>query len=310
MQSRTSPRQVRTRTAGFTLVELLVVIGIIAILVAILLPALSRARKQAQTVQCASNLRQLYTLTMMYTNTYNQYTMPSRVGVGTSSAQANYWCGVDVLGPLLGVKRGIGIGTLSAQQVALDRIAKLLRCPSSTRTRDSAISEFLVDYTYNTGLGDDRAYKTNSDGSPNPSYSAGFELWAQFKKRSQVPGNVLVALDGAEQQSKDDERFGVLSDLTTANGSSRLWPRGGHPHQQLKANALFHDGSVILLKAFAPKPGQPQPTTHDPSTTQLENWMILPPGNLNPGPPQPTYFGTAAGKPENVWQKGRPLPNF
>jgi prepilin-type processing-associated H-X9-DG protein len=122
----------------------------------------------------------------------------------------------------------------------------------------------------------------------------------------QVPGNVLVAIDATSGLSSDDyERFGSLNDLTTAS-TSRPWPRAGTAHQQGKANALFHDGSIYLLKGFVPQ-GDPKPTTFNPKTTDLANWMILSPGNLIAGQ---THAGAAAGKPENVWSKGRPLPSF
>lgn len=60
---------------GFTLVELLVVISIIALLLAILLPSLKKAREAAQAVACASNLKQLYVLGDMYRQDHGDWVL-------------------------------------------------------------------------------------------------------------------------------------------------------------------------------------------------------------------------------------------
>ena len=83
-------RQATNRRQGFTLVELLVVISIVALLIAILLPALGRAREQARRTVCASTVRQLTLTAQLYAADHNDEAPVGEMGRGPTNSMGRY----------------------------------------------------------------------------------------------------------------------------------------------------------------------------------------------------------------------------
>jgi prepilin-type N-terminal cleavage/methylation domain-containing protein/prepilin-type processing-associated H-X9-DG protein len=130
---------------AFTLVELLVVIGIIAVLISILLPVIGRAREQARGVQCMSNLRQLGTAALLYTHDNKGILLPFGYTSGVND-NLNIWPVILVSG---GYLPKTGITALNDGRVAYNTA---FFCPSA-RFDQPALGLDL----YPTSIADPRA---------------------------------------------------------------------------------------------------------------------------------------------------------
>ena len=179
---------------GFTLVELLVVIGIIALLIAILLPALARARAQANAVKCATQMRGIGQSLMMYANLHKGQIFPCGVNgyhLGGAVAEDRRWPTV-VLDP-----------ASNTMNVANHFVPNIMVCPVDTR-EDLAATGGNHSYNLNAGIA---TAPTPDQGGPDlpgtPSKTQSL-FWVKYGKP--VPGfsysDVLLMADKWPGQSE------------------------------------------------------------------------------------------------------------
>ena len=123
------------RRHAFTLIELLVVVAIIALLIAILLPSLAKAREVSKRVVCLSNERSVVQSMMIYTVEYHGYYPPSQ------NQDASLWaysfdCKSSIAGP--GIKAPLGPGLMIRERfIPVQQAASMMHCPSMDTTAAS-----------------------------------------------------------------------------------------------------------------------------------------------------------------------------
>jgi prepilin-type processing-associated H-X9-DG protein len=245
----------RRHRPALTLVELLVVIAVIAILIALLQPALFMARAKAREVTCLNNLKQLQICAKMYSLDNDDFLLPNRyvyyVGGDTQSegfSSDMTWCAG--VAPFDTTTENIEHGLLFQYNKSTD----IYRCPSDksrVRTPAGEILDIRRTRSYNMSQ--------SINGLPYPN---GASVPPSFTKESEIDDptpSQLIFFVGVHEDSIFDSHFGIPPRGSSLAAEPQWWDLPTDRHSQ-GCSFSFADGHVERWRWAEPKiytgPGQ------------------------------------------------------
>ena len=265
------------RAGGFTLIELLVVIAIIAILAAMLLPALSKAKSSALRVNCTSNLRQIGLAIAGYTTDANEYLPISGWPEGQNPWQTYSACRVQP--GTMNLTRGfMSLGLLYGSKNISD--AKVFYCPSNKGIGNNWVYSYYATTP--------NRWPSTPPSSGDEQVRTGYNFYPQRREVGPVAGVLLPRLvfSPVTLNPGGDFRMIVMKqselDLEKSISTDLIHSLDAASHKASAnvagLNALFGDGHVMYQNARS------NPKAFEPA---LWNHGAEPIGNEPP--PSPTW---------------------
>ena len=230
---------------GFTLVELLVVIGIIALMISILLPALQKAKEAANTVKCMSQEKQLMTAVMMYVGDYkNALPLPPSIGEAYNAAARG------VAGSLMYYMDPNVSGGRGAIDYAHGVFWKYL----GTRSASVTVPPPGILYAIMNCPSDNDAFRAVYQGGidPTASMKRNFSFsWTVWMRSSDDGGNAKGVAHKLSQVKNPSHKILLLEELTPNDGFCWIYPYDADDTPSFRHNGKadfgFADGHVETL---------------------------------------------------------------
>lgn len=231
---------VSTRSRGFTLIEVLVVVAIIALLVAILIPSLKAAREQAKRVDCASNLHQIGVGVNLYSNAHKD-DLP--VLYRTTSAFTTYYVRSGSLGT-------VNLGLIANARYAANE-PQLFYCTGQSRVENASLTFNGPDNQWYS----DKEYAALSPPKPQVRCSYPARLIEVLSSGSQIGGsqqwNPMPAGQLVPWKVQRFSKHVIYSDFTGVSG----YQGGGiemgmvsSPHEKKGFNVLFANAAARWVR--------------------------------------------------------------